>query len=124
MANILIADNDDLTIEMLQRQLSGIGHNIIMAKDGADAIDKILYLDLDIAIIELHLKKIDGFDILKQLQSQGSKLPVMVISANVIESNIKNAMRYGCAQYIPKPIDMPKLESALSAILETKKDED
>lgn len=124
MANILIADNDHLTIEMLQRQLSGIGHNVVIAKNGSDAIDKILYLDLDIAVIELNLKKINGFDILKQLQSQGSQLPVMVISANVIESDIKNAMQYGCAKYIPKPIDMKKFESALSEILETKKDED
>lgn len=116
---LLVEDNADdelLTIRALKK--NNIINEIIVARDGAEALDylfdtgagKKLEQLPTLIILDLNLPKIDGIEVLKQLKSNARTklIPVVVLTSSDEQNDILKSYGLGANSYIRKPVDFNK----------------
>lgn len=113
---LLVEDNADdemLTIRALKK--NNIANDIIVARDGAEAIDVLFNTDeknisLAIIILDLNLPKIDGLEVLKRIKTdvRTKFIPVVVLTSSDEESDMQKSYSLGANSYIRKPVDFSK----------------
>jgi CheY-like chemotaxis protein len=117
MAKILIVDDEQLTIDMLTAFLSLIGHQAIGALSGRQAWDKLAYEEPAAILLDIMLPDTNGIDICRQLRKNGhtANVPIIMISAHA-PPMIREADAAGANGYLPKPIKLDALKSALANV--------
>jgi len=74
--------------------------------------------DIDLALLDLHLPGVQGFDGLIRLRSNHPRLPVLIVSGLERESIIDEAMTFGAAGFVPKSAGCEVLSEAITAVLD------
>jgi chemosensory pili system protein ChpA (sensor histidine kinase/response regulator) len=69
MSDILVVDDDPGILSMMRRVLSRAGYNVLMARNGQDAFDKIADHLPDLIVLDLFMPVIDGFEVATQLKN-------------------------------------------------------
>lgn len=112
---LLVEDNPDdeeLTLRAFKR--NNIGNEIVVARDGAEALDYLfgtgssdLRISPAIILLDLKLPKIDGLEVLRRLRSddQTKLLPVVILTSSKEEQDLLDGYRLGANSYIRKPVD-------------------
>lgn len=119
---ILIGDQDRSVCQGIERIL-GDKYTLIFVHDGIEALTKIVNNPLDLIVLDATLPKIDGFDICKRIRSQGSCVPVFLISGDRRRISDKvNGFNLGADEYMLKPVNLLELESRVQAILQRGRD--
>ncbi len=115
---ILVADNDLEACEGIKRAL-GDRYNLTIVHDGIEALTRIVNNPLDLLIVDTTLPKIDGFDICRRLRTQGSHVPIFLISGKRRRISDKvRGFNLQADEYMLKPINFLELESRVQAILQ------
>lgn len=123
---LLVEDNPDdeaLTIRAFQK--NNIRNEIIVARDGAEALDFLFAkgtyagrnaADLpQVVLLDLKLPKVDGLEVLKSIRAdqRTAFLPVVILTSSKEQQDIINGYRLGCNSYVRKPVDFDQfLEAA------------
>ena len=104
MIRILIADDHAIVRQGLARILEKSGEMQIVAEygNGADALNWLRNHDCDIALIDISMPGMSGIDVLKQLQKEKPKLPVLIISIYAEDQYAVRLIRAGAAGYLTK----------------------
>lgn len=106
MINILIADDEQEIIRLLKVYLSADEYNVYEANDGAEALGILSTNSIDIAVVDIMMPKIDGYQVIKKIRSRKDKyIPVIVISAKVVLSDRIYGMDSGADDYVTKPFE-------------------
>nr|PZN51436.1 MAG: hypothetical protein DIU68_16460 [Chloroflexota bacterium] len=115
MAQILIVDDEPLTVKLLAKLLSMMGHETVDALSSRQARDRLAYLKPDAILLDLMLPDTNGIDLLRELRADPATtdVPVIVISAQV-PSREEEALAAGANGYLSKPIDLNTLRAALT----------
>lgn len=107
---ILITEDNPSNMKLIKDLLTFYNYRTIEAHDGQSALDqiKIFQKEIDLILMDLQLPKIDGIEVIKIIKSDIAtfKIPVIVISAHAMDTDIEKAMKAGCADYITKPINI------------------
>ncbi|MBI9065257.1 MAG: response regulator, partial [Marinilabiliaceae bacterium] len=103
MKKILIADERVESRLIMKLILKQFPIEIIEAKDGKEAMKKIMKHQPDLTFLDIHMPEKNGFDILTDLKKQGNKMPVVVVSDNREQSIIDSCLDLGALSYIKKP---------------------
>jgi two-component system alkaline phosphatase synthesis response regulator PhoP len=82
-ARILVVDDDPTILRLLEFQLCRAGYNVAIAYKGSVALDRARSFDPDAILLDLHLPDVSGVEVLKQLRSDESQRPriIVVLSA-------------------------------------------
>jgi signal transduction histidine kinase len=116
-------DNDDNRYSLtLLLELEGY-RNIVFAETGEEALLLLGQEDFDLLLLDIMMPKVDGYQVLERLKSQGRvhNPPVIMISAlNDIESIVR-CIELGAEDYLPKPFDAVLLRARIGASLEKKR---
>src|SRR3990170_575126 len=100
---ILVVDDENLIRRTLQKSLEKDGYGVILAATGEEALQKIREEAPDLALIDIHLPGMDGFEVLeKALQIDQSVIPIMITAFEDVDCVVK-AMKFGAFDYIAKP---------------------
>lgn len=121
---ILIIDDHNLFADGLALILSRIGPNIsvLIANDATTCLaDKNLIASVDLALIDLHMPRFNGFAFLTAVATQKLPLDVAVISGTEKESEIERSLKLGALGFIPKNSGSRELLSAVNDLLEGKR---
>ncbi len=116
MIRMIIADDEPMIIRGIQNLLDWkkLGIEIVGTySDGEAVLDGILSLKPDIALLDIAMPGKTGIEILKEMKKLGSTTGVIFISGYQNFSYAQDAVKYGAADYILKPIIEAELESAL-----------
>jgi DNA-binding response OmpR family regulator len=113
---ILIADDESEVVELLKLFLEREGHQIVEAYDGKEALQQLHKYHIDIAIIDIMMPQLDGFEVLKQLRLE-YKLPVIVISAKNRVTDRIMGLGLGADDFISKPFDPLEVVARVQAQL-------
>lgn len=116
MDKILIIDDDEELCELVSEYLSVEGFDIKCVHDGAEGLDQALTGEYDMAILDVMLPKMNGFDVLRNLREQ-SKLPVIMLTARGDDMERIVGLEIGADDYLPKPFNPRELAARLRAIL-------
>lgn len=122
--NVLIIDDHKLFADGLALILSGLGEhiNILVSNDAAACLtDKKLIASIDLALIDLHMPRFNGFAFLMAAATQKLLLDVAVISGTEKEAEIERTLKLGALGFIPKNSDSREMLTAVSDLLEGKR---
>lgn len=113
---ILIADDEAVIRELLQRFLSELGYEALVASDGEEALLSILHDRPSLVLMDVYMPKRSGLDVLLKMRAEGISTPVIVISGYANAAFVQDGLALG-AEFLPKPIDLADLESAVKYLL-------
>jgi two-component system response regulator CpxR len=116
MDKILIIDDDEELCELVSEYLGVEGFEIDSVNDGAAGLERALSGDYDMAILDVMLPKMNGFDVLRNLREQ-SKLPVIMLTARGDDMERIVGLEIGADDYLPKPFNPRELAARLRAVL-------
>lgn len=105
--NILICDDEQATVEILEKFLTKRGHRVKAVSQGKDVISEIKNGKVDLLFLDIMLLGESGFDVLKQLKAIESDICVVMLTGIVVrEEEAKDLDVY---EYLYKPIDLDKI---------------
>ncbi len=117
MPNILIADDEKEIVKLLKIYLETDGIIAFEANDGVQALDILEKNEIDLALVDIMMPKIDGYQVIKKIRQQGKYIPVIVISAKVTLSDRVLGIDLGADDYITKPFEPLEVAAKVRAQL-------
>jgi len=120
MAKILVADDEQDVLEISAKKIQQAGYEVISAKDGQEALDKIYKDRPDVIILDIRMPKLDGFEVLKRLRENpipGKWQPVIIVSALGDLENMKKGYNLEADYYIAKPCDVEVILKGIDTML-------
>lgn len=118
---IFIAEDEKNVINILKLSLEAEGFKIDYAQTGADAIKKIGKTKPDLAILDISLPEVDGWQVLSFIKATNKKIPVLVLSAKGMMLDIDTSMRLGASAHMTKPFDIGRLIKKVKLLLKEAK---
>ena len=109
MARILIVEDEARIASFVAKGLRAEGHTATVLGDGLEGLDHALSGDFDLMVLDIGLPGLDGFEVLDQLRSQGSRMPVIVLTARDSVTDTVSALEGGADDYMPKPFRFAEL---------------
>jgi DNA-binding response OmpR family regulator len=109
VAHILIVEDEERIASFVAKGLRAEGHRTTIAADGQEGLDLALIGDVDLVVLDIGLPTLDGFGVLDQLRAQGSRVPVVVLTARDSVSDTVSALEGGADDYMPKPFRFAEL---------------
>jgi two-component system, OmpR family, response regulator len=113
---LIVEDNKELATE-LKEFLSNSGYVCKIVRTCEDALEEVNSNDYDIMLLDLGLPDGSGFDVLKSIRKNQSKMAVIVITARGELDDKINGLQLGADDYLTKPFDLSELQARLFAIV-------
>ena len=113
---ILVAEDDAILADAVQRSLRQSGHAVDWVQNGAQAENAVQVENFDLLILDLGLPKRSGLDVLKRLRSRDSRLPVLILTAADGVGDRVRGLDAGADDYLAKPFDIAELEARVRAL--------
>jgi len=116
---VLVVEDDRLTRSIIARGATELGHRVVTAVDGRDALDVMRREQVDIVLLDLLMPEMDGFEVLEAMRTEPDlgDLPVLVISGVDDTESVVRAIRAGAIDVLSKPIEKTMLEVRLNTAL-------
>ncbi len=117
MFKILIVDDNANTRKYLSAVMMAEHFDVITAVNGADALRVMEHEKVDLAIVDVMMPEIDGYELVKMLRETGNDLPVLMVSAKQLPADRKQGFKSGADDYITKPVDAEEMVLRIRALL-------
>ena len=119
----LIVDDEPLALKVLRAKLEKIANVEIIGEcnNGREAVKSIADLSPDVVFLDIQMPGVDGFGVIKQVQSEVMPL---VVFTTAFQQYAIDAFEVHAVDYILKPIDLERLQTAIHRVEERMKDED
>lgn len=114
---ILIVEDEVRLADTLGRLLHRAGYSVTLRHDGVAGLDEALSNIYDLLVLDVMLPKMDGLTLLKKLRSQGSELPVLMLTAKGELSDRVAGLDSGADYYLTKPFESEELLACVRALL-------
>jgi DNA-binding response OmpR family regulator len=116
---ILIADDDPDILALVSFRLERAGYEVVQARNGEEAVQVALARRPDLAVIDVTMPRIDGYEATRQLrqQEETSRMPIILLTARVQEEDIARGFDAGADDYVRKPFSPQELGSRVQAAL-------
>ena len=114
IANILFIEDEPSIREAFSIKLSEKGYLVQTARNGEEGIGMLRKFNPDILILDMVMAGMSGLDVLKEVRSQDSEIPVIVLTARGTVKDAVEAMRLGAFDFVTKSIDMDELLLSLA----------
>lgn len=115
MIRILIVEDDENIAKMIEAVLSIGGYEGIVCSDGERALRRLLTESFDLALLDVMLPGLDGFEILERLN--GREVPVIFLTARQDVADKVRGLRLGAEDYIVKPFEAVELLARIEVVL-------
>jgi two-component system, OmpR family, response regulator CpxR len=116
MSKVLIIDDDEELCDLVSEYLTVEGFETTAVHDGETGLASALSGEYDLAILDVMLPKINGFDVLKNLREK-SGMPVLMLTARGDDMERIVGLEIGADDYLPKPFNPRELVARLRAVL-------
>lgn len=112
---VLIVDDEKSIVEILKFNLEKAGYSAISAYDGLEALKLARENNPDLILLDIMLPFMDGFEVCKTLRSEGSNIPIIMITAREDETDKVFGLESGADDYITKPFSIRELMARVNA---------
>ena len=116
---VLVADDEDDILELIVFRLENSGYTVIAAHDGAEALELARSSKPDLAVLDVMIPKMDGFELVRRLREDEAttRMPIILLTARTQEADVQHGFDAGADDYIRKPFSPEELRSRVQAIL-------
>ena len=115
MQAILVAEDERPIADLIRLTLTGAGYTCVVAHDGAEAADLIEEQDFALAVLDIMLPQVDGYELLEYLQTTGT--PAIFVTAKAAVADRVRGLRLGAEDYIVKPFAPAELVARVETVL-------
>ncbi len=119
MAVILVADDDDILVELARFRLEHDGHSVMTASDGRSAVQSVRKYMPDLIILDAMMPVLNGLEVLHEIRedAETSTIPVLMLTARKGEADVISALRSGASDYMTKPFVPQELAARVDVLL-------
>ena len=115
---ILVVDDERAVRESLRRALELEGYEIELAEDGSQALDRVeADGEPDAMILDVLMPGVDGLEVSRTLRRQGSKVPILMLTARTQVEDRVEGLDAGADDYLTKPFALEELLARVRALL-------
>ena len=112
---LLIAEDEVLMQDLLMMHLSE-DYDVTIAKDGAEALEKINLEQFDAILLDIMLPYVDGFTLCAEIRRMGQTPILMLTARTEIEDRVRG-LELGADDYLVKPFDFAELKARIHALI-------
>ncbi len=117
--NVLVVDDNQINRLLINKVLGRWGANVEFAENGLEAVNKIeSMLDLDVVLMDIHMPVMGGLEATEIIRAKSDAhfqhLPIIALTASMLNSEVNEIVRAGMNDYILKPFDPKDLYEKLS----------
>ncbi len=118
MARILVADDDDDIRDLVRIRLTAWGHDVVPVPDGEAALRVLREHQVDLAMLDVMMPQLTGLGVLADYRADGGadQVPVVMMSARCLESDIAAATALGANDYLVKPFNLRALTEVVAKL--------
>lgn len=117
MAEIVVLDDVLDAVVLVQKILTRQGHNVQTFTEEQEAIDYVGKNEVDLAILDIKLKKMSGVQVLEEMKKRRPELKAIMLTGYPTLETAQTAIELGAAEYCVKPIDIAELKEKVTQVL-------
>lgn len=117
MVHILVVDDDKNIRYLMQEILELENYNVYTAKNGEEALELLDREHIDLAIVDIMMPKINGYEFTQLLREGDMEMPILMVSAKQLPIDRKKGFEAGINAYMSKPIDPEELILQVKGLL-------
>ena len=117
MFHILVVEDDPHTRKLMCTVLERAGYIPHPAEDGVEALEVMEHQHIDLAVVDLMMPRMDGYAFTRTLREGGCLLPVLMVTAKVSRSDMREGFEAGTDDYLCKPVDEEEMLWRIAALL-------
>ena len=116
MKKILIVEDEQDIAELLRLYLESEKYSIIIADDGIDALKIINTTSIDMAIVDIMMPQMNGYELIKKIREEDNNLPIIITSAKNMDNDKIVGLNLGADIYITKPFNPLEVVANVKAL--------
>jgi DNA-binding response OmpR family regulator len=116
---VLVADDDPDILQLIAFRLERAGYDVVRASDGEQALQLATELHPDLAVLDVMMPKLTGYDVTRRIRADDAtkRMPVILLTARVQEADVQQGFEAGADDYLRKPFSPQELRARVQAIL-------
>ena len=114
---VLVADDDKDILQLLRLRLELLGYAVVQAVNGVEALELARLQEPALAILDVMMPGLDGLEVVRQLRAGNSRIPVILLTARIQESDVSAGIAAGADAYLGKPFDAADLRAKVHELL-------
>jgi DNA-binding response OmpR family regulator len=113
---LLLAEDEPRMAALLERGLSEEGHQVVVARDGAAALEMARASAFDVIVLDVMLPRLDGVTVARRLREARNQTPVLMLTARDSDADVIRGLDSGADDYLTKPFSFEVLLARLRAV--------
>lgn len=118
---VLAIEDDPEMVKFLGETIAGLGYEFDFARDGISGLEKARSGTYHLAIVDVNLPGLSGFEICKQVRVHDTMLPILMLTSRADEIDRVLGLEFGADDYVIKPGGVRELEARIKALLRRSK---
>jgi DNA-binding response OmpR family regulator len=116
---VLVADDDEDILELITFRLERSGYTVVQAHDGEEAWNLAQVHHPDLAVLDVMMPKLDGFELTRRLRAkpETERMPIILLTARAQDADVQQGFEAGADDYLRKPFSPQELRARVQAIL-------
>jgi DNA-binding response OmpR family regulator len=116
---VLVADDDPDILALVRFRLERDGYEVLSAPDGETALDLAIARAPDLAVLDVMMPRLDGYEVTRRLREHGptTTIPIILLTARVQEPDLERGFEAGADDYVTKPFSPQALGERVQAAL-------
>lgn len=111
--SILLVDDEDIVLHALGSFLRALGHRTEGVQRGTDALEALERGGYDLAMVDVKMPGMDGFEVLERVRRAHPELPIVMMAGHGDPESVRRATKLGATDFLCKPFRLVDLESAV-----------
>ncbi len=109
-STVLVVDDEELYRRAIERILARVGHDVAMARDASEALERITSQSVDLVLCDIQMPGINGLELVRQIHEIEPDLPCIVMTGFNTPENSIEALQAGAFWYLEKPFEQERLD--------------
>jgi len=121
-AEILLAEDNEMTIALISDSLNASGHHVAVARNGAEAVRCVDEKRPDVIFMDIEMPVMNGLEAIRQIRHEENekpnkndyqKIPIIALTALIMPGDREKCLAAGATEYLPKPVNMEALRKII-----------
>lgn len=113
---LLLVDDDHQIRQLLSEVGAREGFEVLEAADGSMAVEMLQRRHKDLVLLDLHMPRLNGLDVLRSVRASGSSSQIALMSGGAAVEDAVEAIKLGATEYFAKPLDLSRVRALMAAM--------
>ncbi len=113
---ILVVDDNHDILDLVERVLVAYGHDVVIARDGLEAIQQEAITQPDLVVLDVNLPALDGWEVCRRIKARRD-VPVILLTVRVERADLERSRDAGADDHLPKPFEIAEFLNRINQLV-------